>query len=357
MNSYHVSQIYMSDKVGLDRVRTLLAEEGLSLDRNLDYICGIYDSDRNLIATGSCFANSLRCFAVRSDHKGEGLLNSIISHLINVQFQRGNSRLFLYSKAESAKFFSDLAFYEIARVKDRLVFMENSRTGFSDYLANLKKSSEDFEAGFGPIPSGQIGALVMNANPFSLGHRYLIEKATAESALVHLFILSEDVGPIPFRVRKKLLLEGTKDLKNLIIHDSGPYIISSATFPSYFSKDGEEVIRNQALLDINIFKKIAGLLGITKRYVGHEPTSLVTGIYNEIMEAELPKAGVACQVIPRKEFNNKPISASTIRQLLQKEAFGELEGLLPPSGLAFFKSPEARQVIENLKAEEDVAHY
>ena len=132
-------------------------------------------------------------------------------------------------------------------------------------------------------------ALVMNANPFTLGHLYLTERASAENDTVHLFMVSEDASLIPFKVRRRLITEGTSHLDNIIYHDSGPYIISSATFPSYFQKDMDAVIESHAKLDLVIFTKIAHALGIGRRYVGEEPHSRVTGIYNQIMEKELPK--------------------------------------------------------------------
>ena len=105
----------------------------------------------------------------------------------------------------------------------------------------------------------------------------------------------------PFSVRKKLVLEGTADLKNIVYHDSGPYIISSATFPSYFQKDSDAVIESHARLDIDIFSRIAAALGITRRYVSAEPFSVVTGAYNRIMAETLPQHGVDLVVVPRKE--------------------------------------------------------
>lgn len=125
MSEYFISQVYPSDKRSLAEIDTLLKKEGITRDGNLDYICAMRDNDEEIIATGSCFDCTLRCFAVSSEHQGEGLLNEIISHLMEVQYARGNTHLFLYTKVKSAKFFGDLGFYEIARVDGTLVFMEN----------------------------------------------------------------------------------------------------------------------------------------------------------------------------------------------------------------------------------------
>ena len=95
------------DKTTLAQIDALLQQEGIRRDGNLDYTCAMFDENYQVIGTGSCFGNTLRCFAVSSDHQGEGLLNQIITHLIEVQCARGNLRLFLYTKAKSAKFFGD----------------------------------------------------------------------------------------------------------------------------------------------------------------------------------------------------------------------------------------------------------
>ena len=347
MSDYVISQIYPNDHRSLAQIDALLEQEGIRRDHNLDYICAMYDEDYRIIATGSCFGNTLRCFAVTGSHQGEGLLNQIVTHLIEVQCRRGNMHLFLYTKINSAAFFRDLGFYEIARVDQTLVFMENRRSGFKDYLAGLSKTKRP----------GTSAALVMNANPFTLGHQYLVEKAASECDTLHLFIVSEDASLIPFSVRKKLVMEGTAHLPNVICHDSGPYIISNATFPSYFLKDEETVICSHAKLDLTVFRKIAEALDITCRYVGEEPTSQVTGIYNQIMASQLPAAGIRCVVLPRKEAEGKPISASTVRRYIQQENFAALEKLVPESTLNYFKSAEAAPVIQRICSAKDVIHY
>ena len=347
MSEYSISQIYPTDKHSLAQIDALLQREGISRDSNLDYICAMYDDHDDIIATGSCFGPTLRCFAVSSEHQGEGLLNEIISHLMEVQYARGNTHLFLYTKVNSAKFFGDLGFHEIARVDGTLVFMENRKTGFPNYLKNLEKTRKE----------GVSAALVMNANPFTLGHQYLVETAAKNCDTLHLFVLSEDASLVPFAVRKKLVQQGVAHIPNVVLHDSGPYIISSATFPSYFLKDEAAVIDGHARLDLAVFTKIAQALNVTERYVGEEPTSQVTGLYNKIMIVELPKAGIACHVIPRKESGGKAISASTVRVALRNGDWEQLRTLVPPTTLDYFTSPEAAPVLERIRRTSNVVHY
>lgn len=361
MSEYAISQIYPSDRRANTQINELLLAEGIRRDANLDYTCGMHDEEMNIIATGSCFGNTLRCMAVSSAHQGEGLMNQIVTHLISIQFERGNTHLFLYTKCNSAKFFGDLGFYEIARIDGQIVFMENRKTGFTSYLEKLKKETEQSEVfrqfSCNDSAKTKIAALVMNANPFTLGHQYLVEKAASENDILHLFIVSEDQSLVPFSVRKKLVLEGTAHLKNIIYHESGPYIISNATFPSYFQKDADAVMESHANLDLTIFVRIAQTLGINYRYVGEEPNSQVTGIYNEIMAKKLPENQIACKIIPRKEANGSVISASTVRTALKSGKMELLKTLVPETTLRYFQSEEAAPVIEKIKAAQNVVHH
>ena len=347
MSDYFISRVFPTDQTALKQVRELLEQEGIRQDANLDYICAMYDEEYRVIATGSCFGNTLRCLAVSSAHQGEGLMNEIMTHLMEVQCSRGNVHLFLYTKIDSSRFFESLGFYEIARVNERLVFMENRRNGFSDYLSRLSQSKTE----------GISGALVMNANPFTLGHQYLAEKAAAECDTLHLFIVSEDASLFPFSVRKQLVLEGVSHLPNVICHDSGPYIISSATFPSYFLKDEATVIESHARLDLAVFQKIARSLSITRRYVGEEPTSLVTGLYNQIMSQALPANGIQCIILPRKEAGGQPVSASMVRECVKKGDFDSLREMVPDCTLKYLMSKEGKEVIRRIRRAGEVRHY
>ena len=344
---YSITRVSPHDARTLRQVDALLEQEGIKRDGNLDYIAALCDEDYRVIATGSCFSNTLRCFAVSREHQGEGLLNQVITHLIEVQHERGNLQLFLYTKIGSAKFFGDLGFYEIARVDGTLVFMENRRDGFARYLKRLEKTRTE----------GSSAALVMNANPFTLGHQYLAETAAAACDTLHLFIVSEDKSLVPFAVRRELVRAGTAHLKNVVLHDSGPYIISAATFPSYFLKDEAAVIEGHARLDLEIFKKIAAALNVTARFVGEEPTSQVTGLYNRIMAEELPKAGIACRIIPRKAAAGQVISASTARKALQAGDMESFRRLVPESTAAWFEGPEAAPVLARIRGASEVVHY
>lgn len=351
MSNYSIGKVSAHYQRALQAIDQLLVQEGIRRDKNVDYTCAMYDEEGEIIATDSCFANSLRCLAVSHQHQGEGLMNEIVTHLINEQFERGNPHIFLYTKCCTAKFFQTLSFYEIARIEGKIVFMENQRTGFANYLKNLTASSPQPQAG------QYIAAIVMNANPFTLGHQYLVEKAAAENDIVHLFVVSEDKSLVPFKVRKQPVEQGVAHLNNVICHDSGSYIISSTTFPSYFQENDDAVIESNPMLDLKVFAHIAQALGIQRRYVGDEPFSRVTNIYNQIMQQRLPLEGIECVVVLRKENNKLAISAPAVREAIKNADVEGIKALVPASTYAFFCSDEAKPIIAQIQASENVRHY
>ena len=345
--AYAISEIRQSDKKEQGKFDCLLCGAGLKRDNNLDYIAGLYDTDFNLLAAGACFANTLRCLAVDSALQGEGLMAPVVTHLLNYQHSRGITHVFLYTKCGNDYIFSALGFHEIIRVGNELLLMENRKNGFGQFLDNLR-------AGRKP---GKAAALVMNCNPFTLGHRYLVEKAAGENDTVHLFVVSEDRSFFPFADRYHLVQQGCADLPNVILHETGSYMISNAVFPSYFLKDEAAAIEVQAKLDTEIFTRIARATGVAVRYVGDEPFSEVTGMYNRTLLEHLPRAGIECVVVARKEQGSTPISASGVRKLLQEGRVEETRSLVPETTYRYFFSESGLGVIRKLQNAENVVHY
>ena len=328
---------------------SLLAREGLRRDPWLDYTAGIFDGS-SLLAAGGCAGSTLRCLAVDSRRLGEGLLNRLVHHLIQVQYQRGNYHLFLYTKGSAAPMFQDLGFHEIARDGQQTVFLENRRQGFSDYLQSL------LQEGFGDAKR-PVGAIVMNANPFTLGHQYLAEQASAACGTLHLFVVSEDLSVFPAEDRMALVRAGTAHLSNIVYHPTGSYLISQATFPSYFLADSDAAAMAQARLDGAVFARIAAALEITIRFLGTEPTSHVTALYNQALSEVLPPAGVECRVLPRRELAGAAISASSVRQALKDGDWAAAEQMVPPTTAAYLRSEKGQRVIARLQAMEQVKHH
>jgi [citrate (pro-3S)-lyase] ligase len=243
--------------------------------------------------------------------------------------------------------FAALGFYEIARVENEVLLMENRKNGFSGFLENLRFQKKQ----------GKNAALVMNCNPFTLGHRHLAERAASENDFVHLFVVSEDASLFPSADRYNLVKEGCADLSNVILRATESYMISNAVFPSYFLKDEAAAIEAQAKLDLAIFTQIAAAVGIDRRYVGDEPSSVVTGRYNEIMRGQLPLAGIECVVLPRKEHGGAPISASSVRKLLHDGRIEDAKALVPETTYRYFFSDKGREVVSKIQQAETVVHY
>ncbi len=348
MSDYSVSQIREDDSYSMAQVDALLQREGIRRDKNLEYTCGVYDQNYEVIATGSAFGNTLRCFAVSSEHQGEGLMNLVMSHLLEHEMMLGLTHIFVYTKTKAAKFFIDMGFHEIARVEGSFVFLENRSRGFSSYLSALSAKS---------FSDGVSGAIVMNANPFTKGHLHLVTTAASQCDHLHIFVVSEDKSVIPYKVRRALVELGTKDIPNISIHESGPYIISNATFPSYFLNDETDVMKKHAQLDVSVFTEIAKAMNIKIRFVGDEPFSKVTSIYNQVLAEHLPEAGIELRIVPRKEHEGKPISASDVRLAIKNGDWDHLGNLLPESTLDFLKTPQASVIINAIKAQDNVIHH
>lgn len=295
--------------------KDFLARVGLEADENIDSTVLIWEDD-TLAATGSRKGNLLKCIAVDDAFQGQGLTATVLTQLRQDAFAEGHNHLFLYTKPKNLLQFQSLFFYPVAQT-EQVLLMENKPQGIARFLDSLTPEKAD----------GRIGALVMNCNPFTLGHRYVIETAARECNHVYVFVLSEEQPPFPAADRLQLVKEGTADLKNVTVFPTGPYLISAATFPTYFLKDRDAAVTAQCGLDIAVFSRYyIAKFGITHRYVGTEPTSVLTNAYNQAMKAKLP---IPVVEIPRLETGSQPISASTVRSLLGTGQRETIRNLVP----------------------------
>lgn len=324
----------------------LLHKQNIKSEQNLDATFGVFDSNI-LVATASIYKNIIKCVAVDDKFKGGAIFNELLSEVFNEIYNLGHRSIYVYTKPDSVISFKSIGFTEIESVEDKLVFMERSTKGFSDYLENLKKYRQSGE---------KIGAIVLNANPFSKGHLALIETAYKKCDILHLFVVSEDMSVFPADIRKELVIQGTSHLNNVFVHDTDSYLVSSATFPSYFLKEDEDVTKIQATLDSKIFKySIAPVLGITDRFVGEEPFSKATQSYNNAMEevflnGPLPNTP-KLHIIKRLEINEIPVSASEIRKKLGEGKLEEVKGLVPKSTMDFLLSERAYPILKTLQTD------
>jgi [citrate (pro-3S)-lyase] ligase len=251
-------------------------------------------------------------------HQGEGLTAHLMTAVRQEAFDRGIQHLMLFTKPGNLMMFREFGFHPVIRT-DSVLLMENRRNGLSKFLSELDR--ED---------GTPVGCIVANCNPFTLGHRYLIETAAKECAQVHVFVLSEDRGMFSAKARLQMVKEGCKDLANVHVHPSGPYMVSSATFPSYFLKDKHRTGAVHCELDVKLFaEKIAPALGVTRRYVGTEPNCAVTAAYNAQMKQLLPEYGIGLIEVERRTLDGQPVSASRVRQLIEENRLEEAADLLP----------------------------
>jgi len=299
----------------------------LEADTDVECTVLVWDGDE-LIATGSRKENLLKCIAVDAMRQGEGLTATVLTALRQDAFQAGYKHLFLYTKPKNKYMFSSLFFYPVAQT-DTVLLMENEPKGITGFLESLPVTHT----------GGNIGAVVMNCNPFTLGHRYLIETAASSCEHLYVFVLSEDKSQFSAADRMALVKAGTADIPNVTVLPTGPYLISSATFPTYFLKDRDAAQTVQCLLDIEIFVKYyVPRFGITTRFVGTEPLSAMTDQYNQALKAHLPGKGITLKEVPRCQAGSEPISASRVRSLLGTGQPEILRTLVPETTFAYLQA-------------------
>ena len=280
----------------------------------------VWDGD-TLAATGSRSGTLLQYLAVDPAYQGEDLTATVLTELRRDAFRAGAEHLFLCTKPSNRFLLQGLFFYPVAQTR-QVLLMEDRRGGLQQFLAAIPR----YEGG------GTVGALVMNCDPFTLGHRYVIEQAAQDCGHVYVFVLSEDRGHFPAADRLALVRSGTAHLGNVTVLPSGPYMISAATFPTYFLPDRDSADAVRCGLDVEIFAgHIAPALGITRRYVGSEPFSAMTAQYNRALAQALPPRGVALVEIPRLEQDGAAVSASRVRALLRAGELAAVRDLVPPT--------------------------
>lgn len=303
----------------LRRLTAFLALCELDYDPGIEYTAALLSEEDEIIAAGSLDGQTLKCLAVHPDWQGMDLLSRVMTALFEEAFRRGRRALMLFTKPKNEYLFQSFGFYPVMRTASVLL-MENRRSGLADFLSGLER----------PENSGHTGCIVAHCDPMTKGHLYLIQTAAKRCDTLHVFILSEDKGRFSPEKRLRLAREACREMPNVYVHPSGPYMISSATFPDYFIRDKSRVNEIRCELDIRIFaERVAPALGITERFVGTEPFSPTTNAYNMELKRLLPGYGIQCTEIPRLEENGTAVSATRVRALLEEGNQEALEPLLP----------------------------
>ncbi|POH06714.1 [citrate (pro-3S)-lyase] ligase [Fructilactobacillus lindneri] len=293
----------------------------------LDGTIGLFEGDK-LVGTGSYSENILKYIGVCHKDTSNGVyFNKVVSSLLTRLGQLGVFHVFVFTKPQYSKSFQHVGFSEIVQ-SENAAFLETGNHNIKDYLAEIPHLAGD-----------DISAIVMNANPFTLGHRYLVEAAAKRSKHVYVFVVSTDKSLFNSKERLELVKEGTKDLENVEVVSGGDYLVSYATFPSYFLKSDKSKVVYQTTIDALVFKEwIAKNLNIKTRFLGTEPESKTTDVYNEVLRDVLPPE-VKVEVIPRKENGSGDIiSARTVRLAIKNDNISSIRNIVPTSTYDFIEN-------------------
>lgn len=338
MEVYDIQKIQLASSWDRSALESLLQSQGLRLDHDVETAFGVYETsgeEPKLVGCGCAAGALLKCFALLPQLRGQNLLGRLVSALTQDRFAAGYYDLMVITRAHNETLFVNSGFWTVAKT-EQLVLLENQPDGPARFTAPMVLPGDEDRS---------VGAIVMNCNPFTLGHRYLVEYAAKQCDVLHLFVVEEDRSMFSSRVRLQLVQEGTAHLPNVRVHPSGHYMISSATFPTYFLKQEEDATAMQCALDCTVFAQcIAPPLHIRTRFVGQEPLDPVTAQYNAAMAALLPRHGVQVREIPRLEVDGQPVSASRVRRLLKEKGLcPEVLSLVPPTTAAYLQESFAQE--------------
>ncbi|MDR3371691.1 [citrate (pro-3S)-lyase] ligase [Rhodoferax sp.] len=306
----------------------------LELDGNLADFVTVREGKR-LVACAGMGENVIKCVAVSPALRGQNITLRLISDVTNLAADMGRYQLFLYTKPENVDTFSSCGFYPLVEMPGVIALMENSPVGLTRYCKSLATQRHSGD---------KIGSIVMNANPFTFGHQFLAQQAANECDWLHVFVVGENSSLITYEDRYALVCEGLKHMPRITVHPGSIYMISKATFPSYFLKDRGIVDQCHTALDLIIFREhVAPALGITHRFVGTEPFCPVTRKYNEDMKHWLMHAPSKAPVVTvveleRKQQSNRAISASEVRRCLRADDFSQMTNLVPQATIDLLRA-------------------
>lgn len=185
-------------------------------------------------------------------------------------------------------------------------------------------------------------ALVFNANPFTIGHRYLSEIASKRSSAVIVFVIQgkpesggkgnhENTGiEYPFEKRLLMAQESLKDLQNVLVLPSGPYIISRDDFPKDYLREEMANATAHAALDSMVFTKVCTDLGIKLAFAGDEPRDELSEIHLNALRSECAKSSIVLRVAERKRLGDRYISSALVRQAISDGDKETVKALVPP---------------------------
>ena len=335
MTDIRLVELSPDTKGGQRAIAEFLQSQGLRFER-FDYYAALFSGDDPLCGGGS-LGPLIKGVAVKEAHRDMGLMNRIVSHLYNRLRRQGERNVFVFTRPRNAALFGSLGFHAVGQTGE-VSLLESDPRGIADFARSLERFRGESVNG----SDRNAGCVVMNANPFTNGHLHLLREAKKACGRLHVFVLESERTAIPYAARKGLVEKGSAAIEGITVHGGGPYIISPATFPTYFLKESTDEAAVQAVLDAQVFAAhIAPALNITKRFVGEEPLDPMTNRYNRALRDVLPGKGVELTVIPRLAQNGEPVSASRVRELAKRGEWAQVRALVPDATYEYFNNEEA----------------
>jgi [citrate (pro-3S)-lyase] ligase len=329
-----------------DEARRLVERAGLSFEDGCDDVVGIHDEGR-LVATAARAGYVLKMFAIDEAWQGGDTLGQLVTALADLARRAGHDALFVYTRPAQAPSFQACNFRLLLTCGE--VALLEYGGGLDRYLDGYRHFREAL-SGRDARPGAEAGAVVINGNPFTLGHQSLVEHAAARLKRLYLFVVREDRSVFPFDVRYKLARDGIAHLRNVVLLDTSRYAVSAGTFPSYFLRHHDEASRLQMEVDARLFgAHLAPAFGIARRFVGEEPFCETTRAYNDVLARVLPEYGVALDVVPRSGDQEGAFSATRVRAALAAGDWEAAARAVPRTTLAFLRSREGAAILRRVR--------
>ncbi len=329
--------VRLINKFDQRKARELIESNGFKYEEKFDALFGVFENGE-LVATAARDHNVFKMICIRDSHQGGGLLGELITELINSCAYSNIENFFVFTKPDRCLSFQHLNFTPLVK-HPKLCLLEYGH-GLQKYLDGYREL----------VKPGRNGAVVVNCNPFTRGHQYLIEQAAGQVDQLYVFVVREDRSIFPFEVRYQLTREGTAHIPNVTVLDTSDYAISQVTFPGYFLKRDDDQQMIQMEVDLELFgRHIAPFFNIEKRFIGTEPYCRTTRIYSETMHKVLALYNVETVQLDRVARGDQPISAFRVREALKGEAFETLKELVPATTMNFLRSVQARELLHTLK--------
>jgi [citrate (pro-3S)-lyase] ligase len=306
----------------------------------------LYNLNNELIGTGSVRKKTLKFVAVSPKFRDTTAFAQIVTFLTN-KILETYKQCFVFNKPNTSKRFESLGFSHIATAEPLFSVLEFGYETINNYQEYLKENKVETK-------TDRIASIVVNCNPFTIGHQFLIEKAAAENELIYLFVVSENLSVFPFELRWDMIEKGIAHLPNVKLLSTGSYNVSGAIFPHYFLKQEEACLisEKQAEIDVKIFAEyIAPVLNIKKRYIGTENYCLTTAAYNDAMKDILPKNNIEVIEVKRISANNSDnfVSASKVRKAIKNNDLQSIIDFLPPVTREFLLSNTSEKIKQKIK--------